>query len=259
MKCRLCGAEARDFGRLTMLHRVVVAYFRCPRCEYVQTEEPHWLEEAYSSALSALDVGAVARNKQFEVVTQAIIQAFLNPDGRFVDYGGGHGLFVRLMRDRGFDFRWSDKYAENLYARGFEYVPSSDPLEGVTAFEVFEHLVDPAGEIARMLAMAPNLFFSTVLMPRSLPKPGEWWYYVPETGQHVGIFAEASLRWLAREHGLHFNTNGVGLHLLSKNPVHPMAFRLLSKTRVAGPVNCLRRRTTLTGAGFDRLKRDAYS
>ena len=259
MKCRLCGAEAWDFGHLKMLHRVEVSYFRCTRCEYVQTEQPHWLEAAYSSALSALDVGAVSRNKRFEVVTQAIIQAFLNSDGRYVDYGGGHGLFVRLMRDRGFDFLWSDKYAENLYARGFEHAPSSGPLAGVTAFEVFEHLVDPAGEIAQMLAMAPNLFFSTMLMPPSLPKPGEWWYYVPETGQHVGIFAEASLRWVAREHGLHFNTNGVGLHLFSKNPVHPLAFKILSKMRVAGPINCLRQRPALTGTDFELLKRDAYS
>ena len=156
MKCRLCGAEAWDFGHLKMLHSVEVSYFRCTRCEYVQTEQHHWLEAAYSSALSALDVGAVSRNKRFEVVTQAIIQAFLNSDGRYVDYGGGHGLFVRLMRDRGFDFLWSDKYAENLYARGFEHAPSSGPLAGVTAFEVFEHLVDPAGEIAQMLAMSAS-------------------------------------------------------------------------------------------------------
>ncbi|MEI6674203.1 MAG: class I SAM-dependent methyltransferase [Verrucomicrobiota bacterium] len=224
----------------------------------MQTEEPYWLEEAYSSALSALDVGAVGRNKRFEVVTQAIIQAFMDPDGRFVDYGGGHGLFVRSMRDRGFDFWWSDKYAENLYARGFEYVDAGEPVEAVTAFEVFEHLIDPAGEIARMLEMAPNVLFSTMLMPPYLPKPGDWWYYVPETGQHVGIFAEASLRWVAREHSLHFNTNGVGLHLLSKAPVSPLAFRLLSKMRVAGPINCLRGRPALTSADFERLKQDAY-
>jgi len=66
-----------------------------------------------------------------------------------LDYGGGHGVFVRIMRDFGFDFRWSDCYATNIYARGFEGdVHLRHEL--VTAFEVFEHLVDVRAELAAL-------------------------------------------------------------------------------------------------------------
>jgi len=42
------------------------------------------------------------------------IESNLNPDGIFLDYAAGYGLFVRLMRDAGYNFRWSDLYCQNL-------------------------------------------------------------------------------------------------------------------------------------------------
>jgi hypothetical protein len=258
MKCRLCSGESADFGRLTMMRRIEVSYYHCPHCGYTQTEEPYWLEEAYSSALSTLDVGAVDRNKRFEAITQAVIQAFLNPDCRFVDYGGGHGLFVRLMRDRGFDFYWMDKYAENLFAKGFEHHATGALAEACTAFEVFEHLVHPLEEIATMLSISRNVIFSTMLMPAHLPKPGEWWYYVPETGQHVGFFSRKSLEWVAGKHGLHLATDGFGFHMLSEKPAHPLLFRALTKMKPAQLANVFRKRTSLTGADSHSLRERLY-
>jgi 2-polyprenyl-3-methyl-5-hydroxy-6-metoxy-1,4-benzoquinol methylase len=45
------------------------------------------------------------------------------------------------MRDRDFDFYWSDKYSENLLARGF--AANHGPYGVAVAFEVLEHLPNP--------------------------------------------------------------------------------------------------------------------
>ena len=258
MKCRLCSGESTIFGHSTMLHRINVTYYHCSFCGYTQTEDPFWLEEAYSSALSSLDVGAVNRNKRFELITQAIIQTFLKSDGTFVDYGGGYGLFVRLMRDRGFDFYWTDKFAENLFAKGFEHKANITMSEACTAFEVFEHLVHPLEEIDNILSISRNVIFSTMLMPTHLPKPGAWWYYVPETGQHVGFFSKKSLEWVANKYGLYLASDGIGYHMLSEKPVNPLIFTALTKMRPAQFVNLFRRRVSLAGSDSCSLRERLY-
>ncbi len=42
-----------------------------------------------------------------------------------MDFGAGHGVFVRMMRDKGFDFFWNDIYCKNLYAKDFEYTENT--------------------------------------------------------------------------------------------------------------------------------------
>ncbi len=60
-------------------------------------------------------------------------------------------MFVRLMRDNGFDFYRSDRQCENLFAKGFEASLDVSPsYELLTAFEVFEHL--PASHQGRRCA-----------------------------------------------------------------------------------------------------------
>jgi hypothetical protein len=50
---------------------------------------------------------------------------------------GGYGMFVRLMRDGGFDFHREDPLCDNLFAQGFDR-QDDGTFELVTAFEVFE-------------------------------------------------------------------------------------------------------------------------
>ncbi len=68
-----------------------------------------------------------------------------------MDWAGGHGLFVRLMRDQGFDFHWQDDYAENILAKPHIFARTQVPVSAVTAFEVFEHVADP-------LSFVENIF-----------------------------------------------------------------------------------------------------
>ncbi|MCK7523618.1 MAG: hypothetical protein MZV64_41270 [Ignavibacteriales bacterium] len=59
------------------------------------------------------------------------------------------------MRDVGYDFYWHDPYTQNLFANGFEdrFEIQFQDLNCLTAFEVFEHLVNPKEELEKMLAI----------------------------------------------------------------------------------------------------------
>lgn len=259
--CPCCEHSTAPFGRVIVLGKYDVAYYRCVNCGFVHTERPYWLDEAYSSPLQRADVGAVNRNLLFAGITQAVLQWAFSSDARYLDYGGGHGLFVRLMRDRGFDFRWSDAFATNDYALGFEADLSDRGFTLVTAFEVFEHLVDPFSEVAKMLARGRSVLFSTELLPKSAPRPGEWWYYVPNGGQHVSIYTLEALAALGRRLGASLVSNGSSLHLLSleEPPITEPVFRYVTRARLAAVLNRLKRRPSLIPQDFASMTDDSRS
>jgi hypothetical protein len=155
---------------------------------------------------------------------RVLLPLLADPGGRFVDYGGGYGLLVRLMRDAGFDYRWLDENAENLFAPGFE-AKRGDRYELLSAFEVFEHLEDPRAGLRDMLALSDRVLFSTHLLPEPCPRPGEWWYYGLDHGQHISFYTAASLEALAAGAGAHFHTNGINIHMIARERVSDRRFR----------------------------------
>src|SRR5262249_9016024 len=153
----------------------------------------------YASAISAIDIGVVSRSVTFARLTQNLILACFDSSARFMDYGGGPGVFVRMMRDAGFDFYIYDKYCENMFARGFEADPDDTTLyELITAFEVFEHFAAPIDEIEGVLHRSRSVLFSTLLLPPGNPAPGDWWYYALEHGQHLSIYTRPALAVIAQ-------------------------------------------------------------
>jgi len=248
--CKICNGAAVPFGEALVLGKHLVRYERCGACGFVQTEEPYWLSEAYQEAVSALDVGAVSRNLRLAPVTQSVIRRLFPAGTRFVDYGGGTGLFVRLMRDAGYDFKWLDKFAKNVFATGFE--ASKDEYELLTAFEVFEHLVRPVEELETMLRYSRNVFFTTVLIPAETPRPGQWWYYGLEHGQHVSLYTLRSLEVLAERFGLRFCSSGE-LHLLTEKVIEPAQFRRSTHRRVVQWGQRLRARPSLLEGDYQAL------
>jgi hypothetical protein len=228
--CKICSSDAHEYGQAKILNQYQVTYFKCDNCGFVFTEEPYWLEEAYQESINRTDTGLVKRNVLFTRLTRLIITAYFDTSSRFIDYGGGYGLFVRLMRDAGYDFFWHDRYSDNLLAKGFEAERTSDPYEMATAFEVFEHLVDPMEDIDRILKYSNNILFSTILIPENRPKPNDWWYYGLEHGQHIALYSLETLKIIAQKKNLKLVSNNRNIHLLySREKIGKLLFNLLSK------------------------------
>lgn len=224
MKCRLCNVPiSSTFAKATMLERDVL-YYDCPSCGYLQTEEPTWLEEAYASPINSSDTGIMARNISNVPIVIATLSVMGKRNARVVDYAGGYGFLVRMLRDKGIDALWSDPYTDNLVARGFEYTGQEAAL--VTAFEAFEHFYDPCKEISNMLKIAPNILFSTNLVPSPTPQPTQWWYYGLEHGQHIGMYRMKTLQYIAQKYHLHLLTDGGSMHLLTADTYSYRVWRM---------------------------------
>ncbi len=252
MKCRICNNDAPHFARATVLQRHVVEYFRCGACGFMQTQEPTWLAEAYGDAITASDIGLVGRNLFLRDVTCAVLSRCFDAGAHFLDYGGGYGLFTRLMRDRGFDFRWEDPFCKNIFAQEHVHVPD-ERYEVATAFEVFEHLPDPVAGVAEMAKRADSIFFSTELQPPGPPKPDDWWYYALDSGQHIAFYTRTALSKLGERHGMRLLTNGRNLHLLTKRSVSPFWFRLACSGRLAPLLARWGRRSSLVAKDHEAL------
>ena len=209
----------------------------------MQTETPFWLGEAYSTAIARQDVGIMQRNVVNCELTSAILNLLYPKAAKAVDFGAGHGVFVRLMRDRGFQFFWFDRYATNDYARGFEYCEDTK-YEFLTAFEVLEHLVDPVAELAALMELSDNVFVSTFTIPDPVPALSDWWYYSPTTGQHVSFYTRRSLEILATRFGRRLLSHG-SYHLFTKEPKSRPLFTIATRYRLARFLNSMYRRTSL--------------
>lgn len=264
MSCRICASHMSQFGEALVLNKYKARYFRCDYCGFMQPEEPHWLDEAYSSAITASDVGLVGRNSALASVTQLVLLALFDTRAQYLDYGGGYGLFVRQLRDMGFDFYRFDKYCENIFAQGFDAPLSetglpapTEPYELTTAFELFEHLVNPVIEMEQIATFSQNILFSTTLLPVVPPRLDSWWYYGLEHGQHVALYTKKSLSILAERNRMYFSSNGNSLHLFSRKPVPPAVFSLVTRYSLgiiaSVPLLLLRRKRSLTLPDYEKI------
>lgn len=253
MDCNICSTETSSFAKSTILNKYEIAYFKCNNCGFIQTEEPYWLNEAYSEPINCSDCGLVSRNLMLAKIAKTIIFAFFETDEKFLDYGGGYGLFVRLMRDSGFDFYRYDKHCENLFAREFE-VDLNNRYELLTAFEVFEHLSNPIDEIHEMLSFCQNILFTTELLPVTTPKPGEWWYYGLDHGQHISFYTYKSLSVIAEKFSLNLYSDGKSIHLLTSKKITPLLFKIVCRYKISALINIIINRRSLVQADYLKIQ-----
>jgi len=234
MNCKICGSPTKELFKEKILNKYDVMFFHCTNCHFVFSEEPYWLDEAYSTAINLTDTGLLERNVYFNRVISVLLYFFFNRNGKFLDYAGGYGVFARLIRDIGFDFYWDDKHCDNLFARGFEYnIDQPGKTEAVTALEVFEHLSDPISEIEKILQISDTIIFSTQLLPENTPGPGEWWFYAFEHGQHVSFYSAQTLQKLSSKFNLNVFSFG-SLHILTRKELNQEMAKLFMKLSKVG-------------------------
>jgi Methyltransferase domain len=223
MTCPICNSGFEPAFTATVLGSHEATYVYCNTCGFLCTRNPYWLEEAYSSAISSTDTGLVLRNLSTAAKIAAVIFFLFGERGnqRYLDIAGGYGMLTRLMRDYGFDFYWSDKYCQNLLARGFEYHTEMGKCRAVTAIEVLEHTEDPVTFVREALeqGQTDTLIFTTELFEGRPPPPDQWRYYALETGKHISFFQYKTLSALARHVGLNHATAGE-IHIFSKYKIN---------------------------------------
>jgi hypothetical protein len=255
MRCKICESSSSLFANAEVLNKYPIRYFRCNACGFIQTEAPYWLDEAYSQKITCSDVGLVSRNIKLARVTRVLISWFFDAEKKFLDYGGGYGLLVRIMRDTGFDFVLWDKFSStNIFASNFVHeLDSVEEYELVTAYEVFEHFVDPLIEIEGITTFSKNILFSTTLVPHPTPRPVDWWYYGLEHGQHVSFFTYESLEILADRMNLNLFTDKRSLHLLTEKDLSSVSFRFSAWNKAAEVIDLFIRRESLLAQDYHQV------
>lgn len=261
MVCKVCSKFSEEVFKTLVLQKYEVKYFKCTNCQFIQTEEPFWLQEAYESAITNLDIGLVGRNIHYSGLIKQIVSKWFDSDAKFLDYGGGYGMFVRLMRDLGIDFYRYDIYCENLFSKYFDYsdLPEGSKFEALTAFEVFEHLSNPMEEVEKMFTLSDSIIFSTELQPNGKVTPENWWYFVPETGQHIALYSRESLQFIADNFGANLSSKG-NLHLLTNkkgvdlSQLEDLTFKSRLKKKLISFLTEKERKTSLLQTDFNLIK-----
>ncbi|MDD3437173.1 MAG: class I SAM-dependent methyltransferase [Candidatus Gastranaerophilales bacterium] len=223
MKCNICEGDAQKVFVGKILNKYEIEYFFCNNCEHLQTQQAFWLEEAYNDAITASDTGIMQRNLMFRELVSNVIYKLFDKDAKFVDFAGGYGIFTRLMRDVGFDFYRSDKYAPNLAARGFDY-NEGEKVELLCAFEAIEHFLNPLAEFEKMFEISDNVLISQTFLPYPVPLPEEWWYYGLEHGQHINFYSRKTLEFIAEKFNKKF-CSYQDLHLFTSKKITAKAFK----------------------------------
>ena len=214
--CPVCKNLMNFIFNANVLKKYKVDYFECNECGLLQTESPHWLDEAYDNAIAIADTGLVMRNISLASKLSVLINDLLNPRASYLDIAGGYGMLTRMMRDYGFDYYWSDKYCQNLLARGFEASIEQHSYSSLTAFEVLEHVHDPLAFISEQINQynCSTFIFTTELYSGSQAPPIDWWYYTFSTGQHISFYKRETLEKIGALLNLNFYSIN-GIHILS--------------------------------------------
>ena len=220
--CRLCdGTLSHQFTR-TVLKRHSISYYLCKQCLSLQTENPHWIDEAYSSNLAALDTGAAQRNIRNFIIT--ICVAWTTKSKNIIDVGGGDGLLCRLLRDYNLNCFCVDKYAKPTYALLYDKPNFSTP-DLVTGFEVIEHFPQPLEDLDSIFHLDPKF----ILLSTGIYKnQGEdWWYLTPDSGQHIFFYSKKSLAWIAKHFSYEIKILGSEILFYKKGTLTLPKLRLL--------------------------------
>lgn len=204
--CRLCGSDSLYRFSKELLGKYDVKFYHCENCASLQSELPYWLDEAYSGERQIPDLAIVQRTLQLKrkaYLASKILK--LSDSDKILDWGGGNGLLVRMMRDMGLDANLYDLYAKNFYAVGFEH-DKGCRYSTVTSFETWEHFVNPAEEINLFFELNPEYIIISTGLYES--QKDDWSYLTPVSGRHVFFYSLKARQIIAQKFGYYLLNMG---------------------------------------------------
>jgi hypothetical protein len=233
-RCRSCLGETVHFSKAKILNQTV-DYLMCSNCSSVQVDSPNWINKVHKKAISNLDTGLVSRC----ISASKLIATLLFLEGRKLstgfDWGGGTGLLTRLLRDQGFRVRSYDKYANAEHAEGFE--ANLQEVCGVgtfiSAIECFEHLENPIEAFKKVTREKDYFFFTTEVIDTPPPNPAQlsWWYFLPDTGQHITFVSKNGLKEFRKILGFQYSESLGSLHVFSRKKLR-LTTRIFLRTKL---------------------------
>lgn len=213
--CPLCGE-----GTSYRFRKQEADYRRCNACGFQFARgatNPNLdstlasLETAYLRYLEPDPSDAI----NFEECWRWMTSFGANAGARVLDVGAGSGKFVRFLRLRGVDAHGVEPSAElfRRFLAGDECFtqgdagsrrPGSDgAYDVVTAFDVLEHVADPAAflrDVSAALKAGGLLFITTPDASSAAARVlGRWWHFYNR--YHLSYFSTAVLQRAAAPHG----------------------------------------------------------
>ena len=225
--CAVCSGSTKFLFSYEVRGEHQASLRECLNCRFTYIANPHWLDESFSSELNDLDIGSVDRCLVLADFVEVLIRSMKSSKSRFLDWGGGYGLLSRIMRDRGLDFVSHDIYTRPLFVESSSNL-NSETFELITMSEVALHLVDPVPVLTKIMESTDILVFTAVIAPEVVPN--DWWYLMPDTGQHVAIYHEETLQALAEKLGVQVTSDGRFFHVLHRKSLGVKS-RLIIKSR----------------------------
>lgn len=226
-RCPICGGTLEGrFPALPLAGRTLFRYVRCGQCGLARLDEkrsPDELRKLYETVYELTSAEFTSgresllsrvRELNFRLIARRI--ETLTPPGQLLDIGTGAGVFLAVMRRRGWQVAGLEPHRES--ARGLREVHGFDVREGtleeapedwgpfdvVTMLDVIEHLPDPAAALAQagrllrpggvLVLTTPNV---TALEHRLF---GRHWFAL-QPPDHLWLFSPESLKLLVTAAG----------------------------------------------------------
>ena len=225
--CPICSGQTRLFDVVDFrisypeshhpyeLSGQPIYYVQCVNCAYLFAPEfQRWTdrdfaERIYNADYVKLDPDFLEARPRNNAELLAALFRSDAADIRHVDYGGGAGFLSRMLSERGWN---STNYDPFMTPEGMP----SGRFDLVTAFEVFEHVVDIPRLIRDLTALLDEpgmLLFSTLLSDGRVTygQRIDWWYVTPISG-HIAFHSRQSLALLAARMGLQFGSFTENVH-----------------------------------------------
>lgn len=205
--CPICSRATARFSAVKWDRKSTAAqesrwkYYHCDHCgSYFLDEMRGWspemfAEKVYNAEYSKTDVEFDGtRSKKLLPKIAGILK--MCSGSRILDYGGGSGSLVDLLRKDGFDAYCYDPFGRQDVsgdARGFDFI---------VAIEVLEHIIE-ARSLWETISGKLNpggIFIATTstVNGRSVAK---WDYANPRAG-HCMLYSAAALYFISKQHGL---------------------------------------------------------